>query len=480
MQVSHQLKGAGGQSLNEMSSMKAEVGDIVKENKLLWRLVDASYDGMFLTDADGVVVYCNDSYLRISGLEREPIIGCKISDLVNAGKIPDACSPDVIVQKKPLTKVINYYHGVSALVTSTPIFDDSGQLVRVFSNVRDITQLIQLKEQLGEYSRRLRQAERASRDDNKLLAVSKEMETLVKTATRVASFSSPILIQGESGVGKDMLARYIHDCSDVSENRPFVQINCSAIPETLLESELFGYEAGAFTGASNKGKMGLLELANNGTLFLDEIGEMPLSLQVKMLQVLQTNTMFRVGGTKKVELNTRIIAATNSDLDKLMAAGRFRQDLFYRLNVIPIYIPTLRERKADLVPLMFHFLEKKNIKFNLNLKLSADVVEVLSGYAWPGNVRELNNVIENMMIMTDGTMIEEKSIPKYIAQSVKKPLFIDTPDYFDSFDLNEIITVVEREVIRKAIAEFGTLRNVAQHLGIDLSTLVRKKRRYKL
>lgn len=461
-------------------TMGDENRSIVQENKLLWRLVDSSYDGMFLTDSEGVVVYCNESYLRISGLKREQLTGRKIVDLVKAGEIPDACSPDVIVQKKPLTKVINYYHGVSALVTSTPIYDEKGQLVRVFSNVRDITQLIQLKEQLGEYSRRLRQAERAGRDDNKMLAVSKEMETIVNTATRVASFSSPVLIQGESGVGKDMLARYIHDCSDVSENRPFVQINCSAIPETLLESELFGYESGAFTGASTKGKMGLLELADNGTLFLDEIGEMPMSLQVKMLQVLQTSVMFRVGGTKKVELNTRIIAATNSDLAKLMSAGRFRQDLFYRLNVIPIYIPPLRERKADLVPLIHLFLEKKNIKFNLNRKLSPGAMEILASYDWPGNVRELNNVIENMMVMAEGDVIDEKNIPQFIAKSVKKPLYIDTPDYFDSFDLGEIISVVEREVIRKAISEFGALRNVSQHLGIDLSTLVRKKRKYNL
>ena len=456
-----------------------EKENIARENQLLWKLVNASYDGMFLTDSTGIVVYCNDSYQRISGLNREQLIGRQISDLVKDHVIPDAVSPDVIAQKKPLTKVINYYHGVSALVTGTPIFDGH-ELVWVLSNVRDITQLNKLKEQVGEYSRRLRQAERAARDDNKFLAVSKEMETIVKAASRVASFSSPVLIQGESGVGKDMLARYIHDCSDVSENRPFVQINCSAIPETLLESELFGYEAGAFTGASSKGKMGLWELADNGTLFLDEIGEMPLSLQVKMLQVLQTGTIIRVGSTKKVKLNTRIIAASNSNLEKLMAAGRFRQDLYYRLNVIPIRIPPLRERKADLVPLMFYFLEKKNLKFNLSCKISAGAVEILSGYDWPGNVRELNNMIEHLMIMTEGDIIDEKSIPQYIVQSVKKPLYIDTPDYFNSFNLDEIITTVEREVIRKAIDEFGALRNVSQHLGIDLSTLVRKKRKYKL
>lgn len=460
--------------------MSLHLDNVVLENRLLWSLVDSSYDGMFITDASGVVVYCNDSYLRISGLQREHILNRNISDMIICGEIPDACSPEVIKMRKTVSKIINYYHGVSALVTSMPILAEDGKLSHVFSNVRDITQLIKLKEQLGEYSRRLRQAERSARGDNRFLAVSKVMDTIAKTGARVANFSSPILIQGESGVGKDMLARYIHDCSDVSENRPFVQINCSAIPETLLESELFGYEAGAFTGASNKGKIGLLELANHGTLFLDEIGEMPLALQVKMLQVLQTSTVVRVGGTKTIALTTRIIAATNSNLEKLMEAGRFRQDLYYRLNVIPICIPPLRERKEDLVPLMHHFLEKNNRKFNLNLKLTPPVVEILASYSWPGNVRELNNVLENMMIMTDGNVIEEKNIPAFITQSVKKPLYIDTPDYFDSYDLSEIISVVEREVIRKAIEEFGSLRNVAARLGINLSTLVRKKRRYNL
>ncbi len=159
---------------------------------------------------------------------------------MQTGEIPDACSPEVMISKKPVTKVINYYHGVSALVTSTPIFDDERKMVRIFSNVRDITQLIHLRAQLGEYSRRLRQAELSHRDENKLIAASKTMETIIKIGARVANFSAPILIQGESGVGKDMLARYIHDCSDLSADRPFVQINCGAIPELLLESELFG------------------------------------------------------------------------------------------------------------------------------------------------------------------------------------------------------------------------------------------------
>ena len=460
--------------------MQTLLDRLVWENKLLWSLSESSFDGIFLTDAEGLIVYFNPAYIQISGFRKEQLINRRIQDLVRTGEIPDACSPEVMQTLKPVTKYIHYHHGVSALVTSTPIFDDSGKMVRIFSNVRDITQLIKLRAQLDEYSRRLRQAELMNRTENKLIVASKVMETIITTAARVANFSSPILLQGESGVGKDMLARYIHDCSDLSPNRPFVQINCGAIPELLLESELFGYEAGAFTGASNKGKIGLMELANQGTLFLDEIGEIPLALQVKLLQVLQTNTFFRVGGTKKITLTTRIIAATNSNLEELLATGRFRQDLYYRLNVVPIIIPPLRERREDIVPLLLHFLEKNNHKFNLSLKLAPRTIELLANYSWPGNVRELGNVLENMMIMTDGNVIEEHCIPLHIQQAIKKPLFIETPDYFDSYKLADILTEVEKEVIVKAIAEFGPLRKVAVHLGVDLSTLVRKKRKYKI
>lgn len=460
--------------------MHTELERLRWENKMLWGLSESSFDGIFLTDHTGLIVYFNPAYLEISGFSKDQLINRHIQDLMQSGEIPDACSPEVMQSKKPVTKVINYYHGVSALVTSTPIFDDEGEMVRIFSNVRDITQLIKLRAQLGEYSRRLRQAELVNAAEHKLIAASKMMESIIKTAARVANFPSPILIQGESGVGKDMLARYIHDCSDLASDRPFIQINCGAIPELLLESELFGYDPGAFTGASSKGKLGLMELANQGTLFLDEIGEIPLSLQVKLLQVLQTNTFFRVGGTKKITLTSRIIAATNSNLEDAMENGRFRQDLYYRLNVIPMTIPPLRERREDIVPLLLHFLEKNNQKFHLTLRFAPRAIELLVDYNWPGNVRELSNVLENMMIMTDGNVIEEHNIPAHIKQSIKKPLFIETPDYFDSYNLSEILTEVEKEVIRKAIAEFGSLRNVAVHLGIDLSTLVRKKRKHQI
>ena len=456
------------------------------ENKLLWRIIDSSYDGIFLTDADGGILYCNDAFLKISGLNWERMKGRRLQDLTENGEIPDACSPDVIKSHKPTTKVIDYYHGVSALVTSIPIFDESSRLVRVFSNVRDITELVNIREQLKsstdlneEYRRLLWQAEQTGRDSN-YIVVSPVMENIFKLATRVAQVSSPVLIQGESGVGKDVLARFIHDSGEAAEKRPFIQINCGAIPETLLESELFGYEAGAFTGASKKGKAGLIELANNGTLFLDEIGEMPLPLQVKLLDVLQTNKMYRLGGTKTVETRARVIAATNTDLEKRIEEGRFRRDLFYRLNVIPIHIPALRERREDIVPMILHFLEQNNRKYNMNKKISPQAVDVLTHYGWPGNVRELRNIIEHMTVLAEGDTIDEKCVPLSVARAAGKSLFIETPDYFSSFNLREINDVVEKAVIEKALAAFGSMRNTAAHLGIDLSTLVRKKRRYNL
>ena len=461
--------------------------NLLAENQLLWNIIDTSYDGLFLTDNKGKILYCNKAYLRISGLVRERLIGHTVGELIETREIPDSCAYEVVQTHKPVTKIIDYFHGVSALVTSLPIFSDDGSLIRVLSNVRDITELTQTREQLqqaqtlkDEYRLRLRQAEKADRKDEKFLAASPVMENLLRLSERLAHVNSPVLIQGESGVGKDMLARYIHDCFDLNDNRPFIQVNCAAIPENLLESELFGYEPGAFTGALAKGKAGLFELANNGTLFLDEIGEMPLSLQVKLLDTLQSGTIRHLGGTKYIETNARIIAATNTNLTDLLSQGKFRLDLYYRLNVIPIFIPPLRDRKEDLMPLLFHFLEAMNKKFHTNKTFSPKALEILSHYAWPGNVRELRNIIENLVIMSSDNLIDANCLPYYMIQTATKNIFVDTPDYFESFKLKDIISEVEKEVIRAALAECGDLRNTASHLGVDLSTLVRKKKKYQL
>lgn len=463
--------------------------ELLAENQLLWNIIDSSYDGLCLFDSAGNVLYCNSAYQRISGLQREKLIGKNLADLIQMGELPDSCAYEVVQSQKPVTKIIDYVHGVSALITSVPVFDKRGEFVRVLSNVRDITELTQIREQLQQsrnlkeaYRLRLRQTEKQNQQQEKFIACSPVMKNLLQLSERLALVSSPVLIQGESGVGKDILARYIHDCWDPQDNRPFIQLNCAAIPENLLESELFGYEPGAFTGALSKGKAGLFELADNGTLFLDEIGEMPLSLQVKLLDTLQSGKIRHLGGTRQIETNARIIAATNTNLNQQLSQGKFRTDLYYRLNVIPIFIPPLRERKEDLVPLIFHFLESLNRKFKTQKSFSPAALDVLSRYPWPGNVRELRNIIENLVVMSSSDLVTEKNLPEFMTLSVSqsKTVFVDTPDYFESFHLKEILADVEKEVIRKALAEFGDLRSTASRLGVDLSTLVRKKRKHKL
>ena len=458
------------------------------EDGLLLKIINSSYDGVFLTDSQGTAVFFNAAYLRISGLKREKIWGRNMADLVKENEIPDACSPEVIQTGKRVTKVIDYYNGVSALVTSIPIFNNEGSLVSVFSNVRDITDLIRLQEELRktsdlnqEYQQQLWQLQHEKSEDARFVVNSPLMRNIQGLALRVAKVTSPVLIQGESGVGKDVLARYIHDAAAPTANRPFIQINCSAIPEALLESELFGYEPGAFTGASKGGKRGMLELANGGTLFLDEIGAMPLSTQVKFLDVLQRNQIYRVGGTKTVQLNTRIISATNSDLEQMINENSFRQDLYYRLNVIPVFIPPLRERREDIIPLVFYYLGINNRKLGINRRIEPSTLEILAEYDWPGNVRELKNVVERMIVLADGDTIDDRCVPASIIRAAAGTISpLRKSALTPTSNLKTIHDQVEREVIVQALAKYGSMRKTAAQLGINLSTLVRKKQKYGL
>lgn len=456
-----------------------------EDNSLLFKIIDCSYDGMLISDSQGQVQYFNEAYLRISGLKKSRIKGRKLDELVQAGEIPDACSTEVIKTHKPVSKIIEYYNGVSALVTSTPIFDSQGRLSHVFSNIRDITELIRLQEELqnsnalnDEYQQSLWQYRLNDFDETGIVAKSTTMQNLFRLATRIARVSSPVFIQGESGVGKDVLARYIHFACQTNKKRPFIHINCSAIPETLLESELFGYEPGAFTGAAKDGKRGMFELANGGTLFLDEIGEMPLSLQVKLLDVLQNNTIYRLGGTKTIKIDTRIIAATNCNIEERISQKLFRKDLYYRLNVIPIYIPPLREHKEDIVPLVLHFIELNNRKFGVKKRISPEVLDLLTAYSWPGNVRELGNVTERMLVLAESDIIDEKCLPSYIRLAITSDTAATKEQH--AMDLYSLLAEVEEQIIRKALDSSGSMRKAAKSLGINLSTLVRKKKKYNI
>ncbi len=329
----------------------------------------------------------------------------------------------------------------------------------------------------GERDRPIRSASQsfaADREPVDMVAYSPAMESVITLMQKVSSVSSTVLITGDSGVGKEVVARYIHRTGNRSAE-PFVKINCAAIPETLLESELFGYEEGAFTGARRSGKPGLIELASGGTLFLDEITEMPMGLQAKLLQVLQEKCLVRVGGTRQIMVDARVIAATNRDIERAVKEGRFRNDLYYRLNVIPIRVPALVERAGDIAPLTYHFLEKWGARYGRTRRISREAREALERYSWPGNVRELENVLEFLVVTVDAPVIGIEHIPTHIKSAGAK----DAAKVCISgiMPLREAVEEVERQLIERASETCPSTYAIARVLGVNQSTIVRKLQR---
>src|SRR5699024_500337 len=377
-------------------------------------------------------------------------------------------------------------------VVSTPIFDEKNNITRIVNASRDITEIHELEEEIKKMKMLIKgyQKQLATHNidpiKNKIIYCSTYMQELIPMLNQVATVDSTVLITGESGVGKEVVANYIHKNS-YREAKPFIKINCAAIPDDLLESELFGYEAGAFTGASKDGKAGLFELANNGTLFLDEIGDMSLTLQTKLLRFLQDSEIRRVGGAKSQKINVRIIAATNQNLQQQIEKGLFRKDLFYRLNVVPINIIPLRKRKADIAPLVYHFLNVKTSTLNLSKTFSDDVFNVLENYDWPGNVRELENVVERLIVTSRSNNVCISNIPQYILDSIEKAKKhknndIDTSEISISglMPLKEAVELVEKHLLENAQKKYSTLNEIAQVMEVNQSTISRKMYKYDL
>jgi len=305
-----------------------------------------------------------------------------------------------------------------------------------------------------------------------------EIKKVLHTAFKVANYNCTVLITGESGVGKEIIATAIHKSSD-RNYKPSIKINCGSIPKNLLEAELFGYEKGAFTGADKKGKIGFFEIADKGTLFLDEIGELPLDLQVKLLRAIQEKEIYRVGGITPIHVDVRIIAATNRNLYNMVKEGKFREDLYYRLNVFPIEIPPLRTRKDDIIPLTKHFINKYNKKFSLNKSIDKIALEYLKKYSWPGNIRELENVIQRLLISTDNNIITIVDITKYLHN---KGISWSEHSSFeiDNRSLQEILDEKEYEILKIAKEKYKTTRQIAKALKMSQTTLVRRLKKYNL
>lgn len=318
------------------------------------------------------------------------------------------------------------------------------------------------------------------KDENLIIGKSIQIQRILTFIDKLSKTDTTALIMGESGTGKELVAKMIHQKSPRAE-KPFIPVNCAAIPSELLESELFGHEKGAFTGAHNC-RYGRFELANEGTIFLDEIGDMPLHLQVKILRVIQEKTFERIGGTRPIKVNVRIIAATNKDLENEVKEGRFREDLFWRLNVVPVVIPPLRERKEDIPLLCEYFINKFSHKFGYSLKIKPEVMQIFLNYTWPGNVRELENLIERLYVLNDDGDINIKDIPermKFGESSFQKELIPDDLNPFSSgIDLNEVLKEYEKKLILHALNLHGWIKSrAAKYLSINRTTLIEKMKR---
>lgn len=462
--------------LSEKGEVKATSSDELSQlNKILKSVIDSSYDAIFVCDHNAVGLMMNEAYTRMTGVKPDELIGKKMEDLVKEGIISSSATLKVLEEKRSVT-IVQSVKGKELLVTGNPVFNEKGEITHVVSNLRDISELNRLREEIKENRelkerylnelKRMKQKELEELHLDGVIAQSDEIIEALNLAKKLAKVDTTVLLLGESGVGKEVFANIIQSASPRA-NKPYIKVNCAAIPEHLLESELFGYERGAFTGAYEL-KKGYFEQADGGTIFLDEIGEMSLELQAKLLRVLQNYEIVRVGSTKPIKVDVRVISATNRDLEKMVEEGKFRNDLFYRLNVVPIRIPPLRERKADIPPLAYSFLNKINKRYGLNKRFSVDVIEQFERYDWPGNIREMENLIERLVITSDDDIITIENLPDHLLGVEELPR---------TKSLKDTLEQVERKIIRDAIKKYKTTRKAAEALGVSQSTIVKKMKR---
>ncbi|MGF6947572.1 PAS domain S-box-containing protein [Neobacillus sp. B4I6] len=453
----------------------------VPDLELYRTIVENFHDGILVMDQEGRILLVNQAMLKLSHLPREAYAGRNIRDIVDSGIFQKpSVTLRALQEKQMITDFQQYQNGINVLVTAIPMFDDENRLIRMLSITHDITELINMKKKVEEIERlsakyytellELRQ----HHSKRGIITANRQMEEIIELIHYIGQTDSMILLLGESGVGKDVLAREIHETSKRKDSGAFIKVNCGAIPKDLLESEFFGYDTGAFTGAKKEGKPGLFELANQGTLFLDEIGEFPLQLQAKLLRVLQDQQFTRVGGTKVIQGNVRIITATNRDLESMVSRGEFREDLYYRLNVIPIQIPSLRERKDEIPLLIGHFLRNFNKEYEKNKSLSKAAIDFLCAYHWPGNIRELSNIIERLVLTTKNDVIETNELPiakqnadVNLSKLLKKEK--TAKNLFESVEINLIESMIQQE---------GSIRKAAKALGVSHTTLIRKMKKH--
>jgi len=455
---------------------------VVKSEHYLYREVfDASFDGILVTDANANVLMVNESYERITGIKTSSLNGKNMRDIYNLVWLKQSVAELVSEFKQPVTKRQITQLGSEIIVTGTPLDDENGQIKLIIINVRDIPEIYEyLEDELRRPREDGQNINLAVSPTKHIIVASEQLKQVYHAAKKVSNFQSTVLILGESGVGKEALAEYIHQNS-IRKDKPFITINCGSIPNSLLESELFGYEKGAFTGALHKGKIGLLEAANGGTVFLDEIGEISPDFQVKLLRVLESKEIMPVGAVKQKIIDIRIVAATNRELKQMVKEGLFRADLYYRLNVIELRMPPLRDRIEDIRPLCLYYLKHFNKVYGQNKKLTPDTLKELERHQWPGNVRQLKNTIERTVLMSRNEYIQQYDLPWYSGQpnDMVNNLINEIMDT-DKLSVKDALDALERQLYQNARLKYKTTREIAESLGVDQSTAVRKLHKYKL
>ncbi len=473
------------QNFTHIKALVEEFANTKDMLKTLETILENSYEGIVVVDKHAVVTMINKSYARFLGIKQEEAKGKHITEISENTKLPNTIETGRIEIGQ-----IHYSGKNKMIVMRIPIFEGDnivGAIEKIlFKDIKELRALVQkldkMEDELKYYKGELKRISGTRYNFSNIVAVSEKRKKMVELAQKAAKTNSTVLICGESGTGKELFAQAVHNASYRCYGS-FIRVNCAAVPADLLESELFGYEKGAFTGALSEGKPGKFELANGGTIFLDEIGDMPLAMQSKLLRVLQEREIERVGGNYLIDLDIRVIAATNKNLEKMVERREFREDLYYRLNVVRIDIPPLRETKEDLKHLIERILSEFNDKNNLQIEgVSEEVFDCFNSYNWPGNVRELRNVLERAVNLCDGNIIELKDLPL----SLKKRM--DAGDTIkvagcgtQAGRLDEIVRQAEIQAILAALKKTGgNKKKASELLGIHRSGLYQKLKAYNI
>jgi PAS domain S-box-containing protein len=450
--------------------------NIIFEHEILETIIDYAYEWIVVVDEKGRIIYINKNYCEFLEKNRDEIIGRHVTEVientrmhivVETGKEEIADLQYIKGNYMIANRIPILANGKVIGAVGTVIFRDTNEWKRMNSHIKS------LLPELQTYLQEWKEDNGAKYTLKDIISQSKQIEVLKEKVKRIADSDISVLIRGESGTGKELFAHSIHQLSSRS-SKPFIKVNCGAIPEHLLESELFGYEEGAFTGARKGGKKGKFQLADGGTIFLDEIGDMPLHMQVKLLRVLQEKEIEPIGSTKAIPVDVRIIAATNRPLEKMIEEKRFREDLYYRINVVSFVIPPLRERLEDIGPLTYHFVKKISQRTGKRIKaVDEEVLQIFSQHVWPGNIRELENVIEAAVHFVNGEMLSAEALPEYLKANKVYQIQGKT--------LKQLLQEAEKNIIQTSLVQYQNDKiKAAKALGISKSAMYEKVKKYGL